>query len=884
MTITAPSQLAFENSNIQTSEVAVLRFERHISELCLMLQSLLHADKVAFWFFNPDTKEMICLQDKIEPERIGISIGIDEVSSLIEALKKEQTIMVSNAEHDERFANVPMTAQPSNLILSYIYCDPEHQGILVCRRQNQIEWPANTHQLIQYGVEFAIQLFRDLSVSVSLLKNIVWQQRLNQQVQQIKTDTASAYISSIATLLKRELNARSVLITETLQKKNKKISIKLIAGLYPQENVAAHKAHFILDDADCLFSEKEWVLCKEQQSDLKFITKSEQLLVIPLRLNAETTGHVIIGFNQLAFEAENYYQLIAPLIPNMNRELLRYKQELELRLSAVAFETNKGCIVTDPSLNILRVNQAFCTITGYPMDHVMSLKLGRDIWTLSERHQKAVELAQFCSFETERQRISGEFYPQKESWTPVFDDSNSLSHYVVNIEDQTERMKTSQRIRELAFFDELTGLANRRRLLEQVYHHFNAAKETELVGALLFIDLDHFKNINDSLGHAAGDWVLQQVAERLKPFFAEQDLLARLGGDEFVALLPGISSNPPQAEMHAINLSESIIEAVAEPYHFSGQILHLGASIGITLYPTKEQKPEDMLKQADTAMYQAKEDGRNTVSVFNAEMQRKVDKRLRIHNNLRDALRNKELSLHYQPQHMIQTGEIIGAEALIRWNSPKEGMISPVEFIPIAEETDLIIDIGQWVMEEACRQYMHWYHRDGLVLPQISVNVSAKQFHNPDFVDLVYATLDKTQMLPEALNLEITESVVVEGLENTIQKMTELKSIGINFSLDDFGTGYSSLGYLTRLPVNELKIDRTFIKGIPNDVSNMAIAEAVLAMARHLGFNVTAEGVETRQQLEFLKQHACHFYQGYLASKPLSAEFMTNYLAQCLKK
>lgn len=303
----------------------------------------------------------------------------------------------------------------------------------------------------------------------------------------------------------------------------------------------------------------------------------------------------------------------------------------------------------------------------------------------------------------------------------------------------------------------------------------------------------------------------------------------------------------------------------------------------MTLYPTRHQTPADLLKQADTAMYQAKADGRSTVRAFDATMQRKVDKRLRIHNQLRDALRNHELSLHYQPQHMVATGELIGAEALIRWQMPEGGMISPIEFIPIAEETDLIIDIGQWVMEEACHQYMHWYALD-IKLPQLSVNVSAKQFHHSKFTERVYEVLDKTGMLPEALNLEITESVVLEGLEDTIQKMTELKSIGISFSIDDFGTGYSSLGYLTRLPVNELKIDRTFIKGIPNDVSNMAIAEAVLAMARHLGFNVTAEGVETRQQLQFLKQQSCHFYQGYLASKPLSADVMSIYASDHLRK
>lgn len=306
-------------------------------------------------------------------------------------------------------------------------------------------------------------------------------------------------------------------------------------------------------------------------------------------------------------------------------------------------------------------------------------------------------------------------------------------------------------------------------------------------------------------------------------------------------------------------------------------MLHIGASVGITLFPGREQEAGDLLKQADTAMYQAKSAGRKTRRFFDASMQLQADRRLLIHNELRSALNNRELTLHYQPQHMVEGGEIIGVEALIRWQPPGRTLVSPAEFIPIAEETDLIVDIGNWVLHEACTQYVSW-EENGIHVPQLSVNVSAKQFHAQDFVDRIHGVLAATGMDPACLNLEITESVVLGHAEDTISKMAELKTLGISFAIDDFGAGYSSLSYLKRLPADELKIDRSFIQDIPKDGDNMAIVEAVIAMARHMGFNVTAEGVESRQQLEFLQAQGCHFFQGYLASKPLPVTYLERYI------
>ena len=510
---------------------------------------------------------------------------------------------------------------------------------------------------------------------------------------------------------------------------------------------------------------------------------------------------------------------------------------------------------------------------------MIGLHLGNDLWSGLGGLGYELNALDRWQGETLRLHADGHVYPQWEIVTPVQDDKGGISHYVIFFEDISERKAAERRIQDLAYYDELTGLPNRRQLHETLAQAFAEASREHLIGALLFIDLDHFKTINDSLGHATGDWLLKEVASRLKRLVRQGDCLARLGGDEFVLLLPGLSISPPQAEMQADLIAERLIGEIAAPYSHGGQVLHIGASVGITLFPGREQEAGDLLKQADTAMYQAKSAGRKTRRFFDASMQLQADRRLLIHNELRSALNNQELTLHYQPQHMVEGGDVIGVEALIRWQPPGRALVSPAEFIPIAEETDLIVDIGNWVLHEACTQYVSW-EENGIHVPQLSVNVSAKQFHAHDFVDRIHDVLAATGMDPSCLNLEITESGVLGHAEDTISKMAELKTLGISFAIDDFGAGYSSLSYLKRLPADELKIDRSFIQDIPKDGDNMAIVEAVIAMARHMGFNVTAEGVESRQQLEFLQAQGCHFFQGYLASKPLPVPYLERYISR----
>ncbi|MFB2866085.1 putative bifunctional diguanylate cyclase/phosphodiesterase [Aeromonas sp. MdU4] len=567
----------------------------------------------------------------------------------------------------------------------------------------------------------------------------------------------------------------------------------------------------------------------------------------------------------------------------MVAELERLQSDAQMRLSAVAFETHEGIIITDPGFKILRVNNAFSQITGFDSQAVLGLQLEKDLWpNLGGLGYELNPMSRWQG-ETLRLHADGHTYPQWEIVTPVQDEKGGISHFVICFEDISERKAAERRIQDLAYYDELTGLPNRRQLHETLVQTFNEATSSCLIGALLFIDLDHFKTINDSLGHATGDWLLKEVATRLKRLVRQGDCLARLGGDEFVLLLPSLSASPPQAEMQADIIAERLITEIAAPYTYGGQVLHIGASVGITLFPDREQGVDDLLKQADTAMYQAKSAGRKTRRFFDASMQQQADRRLLIHNELRNALNQQELTLYYQPQHLVDGGDIIGVEALIRWQPAGRSLVSPAEFIPIAEESDLIVDIGNWVLHEACAQYVLW-EESGIRIPQISVNVSAKQFHATDFVERIHDVLAQTGMDPACLNLEITESVVLGHAEDTISKMADLKSLGISFAIDDFGAGYSSLSYLKRLPADELKIDRSFIQDIPKDGDNMAIVEAVIAMARHMGFNVTAEGVESRQQLEFLKAQGCSFYQGYLASKPLPVPYLEKYVQRLARQ
>lgn len=449
--------------------------------------------------------------------------------------------------------------------------------------------------------------------------------------------------------------------------------------------------------------------------------------------------------------------------------------------------------------------------------------------------------------------------------------AGDLAFGIVSLRVRAERTAAEQRIEHLAFYDPLTELPNRRLLLDRLHQAMSSSARSRLLGALLFIDLDNFKILNDTCGHDVGDHLLIEVAHRLTTCVRSGDTISRLGGDEFVVMLESLSENPPEAAARAKAIGEKILSTLSQSYVINDRVHHSTPSIGAALFMGNDDSVDTLLKQADIAMYQAKAAGRNTLRFFDPDMQATLAARADLENALRQGILAGQFVLHYQAQ-VRGHDDMIGAEALLRWLHPLLGMVSPAKFIPLAEETGLILPIGRWVLEEACAQLAAWsqdpHYRD----LYLAVNVSARQFRQPDFVDQVCNALASTGAPAARLKLELTESLVLDDVNDTIQKMHILKQIGVTFSMDDFGTGYSSLSYLTQLPLNQLKIDKSFVHNLPDNPSDAMVVQAIITLAQSLGLDVIAEGVETEAQRQFLDQHGCHHCQGYLFSKPVSAE------------
>ncbi|WP_243735121.1 EAL domain-containing protein [Paenibacillus turpanensis] len=451
------------------------------------------------------------------------------------------------------------------------------------------------------------------------------------------------------------------------------------------------------------------------------------------------------------------------------------------------------------------------------------------------------------------------------------EDERFLRSYAT-IHAVNEKRRAEQKIAHMAYHDSLTGLPNRTMFHDKLNQHFAHCEKTGKKMAVLFFDLDRFKIINDTLGHYMGDELLKQLSTRLSSIVQSKDLFARFGGDEFIVLLSDINHVD---EVNAF--CQSIHAILRESFLVGGQELFVSASIGVSIYPADGSSAEALVKHADTAMYRAKEKGGNTHQFYHSEMNLRSMERLNLENHLRKALEKDEILLYYQPLVDLHTGETFGMESLVRWKHPKYGMVSPGEFIPLAEETGLIVPIGNWVLREACRQNAQWL-RNGLPPLCVSVNISMNQFHQPGFVQIVEDALLETKLPPHLLCLEITESVAMKNVSFITEAMSRLKQLGVRISIDDFGTGYSSLSYLKRFRVHTLKIDQSFIRDVTDDEDNAAIVTALIAMSQQLKMKSLAEGVETMEQLEFLKRSGCDEIQGYIFSHPLPAEDFEHFL------
>ena len=560
------------------------------------------------------------------------------------------------------------------------------------------------------------------------------------------------------------------------------------------------------------------------------------------------------------------------------------KSEQELRIAAKAFDSQEGIFITNVEGIIQRVNLAFIETTGYSADEVVGktpsiLKSGRHDEKFYQGVRETIARDGHWQGEIWNRRKNGEIYPEWQTISAVRGLDGQVSHFVSVFSDISLRKNSEEQIKILAFYDPLTGLPNRRLLLDRLHQALALSLRNGLQGALMFIDLDDFKSINDTSGHAVGDLLLIEVASRLQGCVRSGDTIARLGGDEFVVLLENLDTNEQVAASQAEMVGEKIREIIGQTYLITDQEgrayeLYSTASIGLTLFRGALKTMDEMLKRADVALYQAKAGGRNTLRFYDHDMQKVVAARVSLEAELRRAVSDQDQFILYYQAQVDSARQLIGAEVLLRWQHPERGMVSPADFIPLAEESGLILPLGFWVLQTACSQLAVWAEQPAMAHLSVAVNISAKQFRLPTFVEEVMTLIDYFKVNTARLKLEITESLLLDNVEEIILKMNALKAAGISFSLDDFGTGYSSLSYLKRLPLHQLKIDQSFVRDILTDPNDAAIAKTIVALAQSMNLAVIAEGVETEQQREFLEQNGCHAFQGYLYSRPVPvAEF-----------
>jgi len=545
----------------------------------------------------------------------------------------------------------------------------------------------------------------------------------------------------------------------------------------------------------------------------------------------------------------------------------------------VVANTAEGVVITNAAREILEVNQAFCDITGYNHDEVIGknprlLQSGQqDDEFYSQMWQEIQQQGRWRG-ELINRKKDGSLYPSWQTISAVFDDQGTLRHYVSVFSDITQIKQSQEEVFHLAYHDTLTNLPNRLLLKERLNQAIKHAHRKQRTFTLMFVDLDNFKNINDTQGHNEGDLLLQNIATLLRHTLRDKDTIARIGGDEFILLFDDV------AELQeAEKLASKVLSVLSAPIELSESSANISASIGICQFPQDGDSADELLKNADTAMYRAKQQGRNNFQFYSAELTRHVVERVELEKALRNALQQDEFCLHYQPQIDLNSGQVIGAEALLRWHSDQLGNVSPDRFIPVAEESGLILAVGHWVVKEACRQIRKWKDQQ-LTIGKVAVNISGAQISKTDLAAEVRNLMTEYQLSPTDLSLEVTETFVMQHQNTAVSQLSILHGMNLELAIDDFGTGYSSLSYLKKLPINKLKIDKSFIQDIPHDPDDMAIARTIIALADSLGLTVIAEGVETEEQAAYLKATGCHQAQGYLYGKPMSAEQLQDFIEQ----
>jgi len=536
-----------------------------------------------------------------------------------------------------------------------------------------------------------------------------------------------------------------------------------------------------------------------------------------------------------------------------------------------------GIWLQDIDGRLLFVNKAFCEALGMPEEKFLSINHYAEIYPGEEKavmdsmaSDEAV-LAQegpHRSYETLR-FSDGRLHDLEIIKIRLTNNEGGVSGLIGLSTDITQRKIAEENLKFLAHHDGLTGLYNRNYFVDQLRKTFAIAQRQNNHGALLFFDCDHFKSINDSLGHQIGDEILKEMGERLSRNVREEDEVARLGGDEFVVMAVNIGEDQRVAAERAQSIAEKLKDALLMPFEVAGQLHHLTPSVGVSLFPQEDQTADDVLKHADTAMYRAKDAGRNAIRFFMPSMQEEVEQRLRTQTELRHAIANDELELHYQPQINASTG-VTGVEALIRWNHPERGMVFPGDFIDVAEESGLIIPMGEWVLQNGLMQLKKW-QAEGLELGTLAINVSPKQFHQDSFVEYVKGLLNEMEMSGDLLELELTENILLDQTAETVSKIEALKEVGVLFSIDDFGTGYSSMAYLKQLPLDRLKIDKSFVSDITTNINDAHIVKTIIGMSHNLGLELIAEGVETKEEMDFLIENGCDDFQGYYFARPMPA-------------